>query len=75
VKGPGEERVKSVFTHFPFSLPPGALKCALSNNTNRIWKNEVVPKYITNFRIGFPIYLGMFSKPKNAVLKNKRNVT
>jgi hypothetical protein len=44
MKGPEEERVKSIFIHFPFSLPLGALKCELSNNTNRIWKNELGPK-------------------------------
>jgi hypothetical protein len=44
IKGPGEERVKSIFIHFPFSLPSSALKLVLSNSINRIWKNELHPK-------------------------------
>jgi hypothetical protein len=30
MKGPGEERVKSIFIHFPFSLLSGVLTCVLS---------------------------------------------
>jgi hypothetical protein len=36
LKGPGEERVKSILIRFPFLLPSGALKCVLSNTTDRI---------------------------------------
>jgi hypothetical protein len=31
--GLGEERVKSIFIHFPFSQPSGALKCVLTAQT------------------------------------------
>jgi hypothetical protein len=41
MKGPGEERVKSISTHFPFSLSSDALKSVVSNSKNRIWKNEL----------------------------------
>jgi hypothetical protein len=45
VKGPGDERVKSIFfINFPISLPSGALKTVLYNSTNKIWKNEFCPK-------------------------------
>jgi hypothetical protein len=44
VKGPGEERVKSIFIDFPFSLPSGALKCVLHKSTHKILKNELGPK-------------------------------
>jgi hypothetical protein len=44
MKGPGEERVKSIFIHFPFSLPSGALNCVISNSTNIILKKEEEPK-------------------------------
>jgi hypothetical protein len=44
MKGPGEERVKSIFIHFTFLLPSGALKCVLFNSINTIWKNELRPK-------------------------------
>jgi hypothetical protein len=44
MKSPGEERCKSIFIHYPFSLPSGALKCVLSNSANRIYKNELGPK-------------------------------
>jgi hypothetical protein len=42
MKGPGEELAKSIFTHFPFSLPSGAF--VLSNSANRFLKNELSPK-------------------------------
>jgi hypothetical protein len=44
MEGPREERVKSIFINFPFSLSSVALKCVLSSITNRIWKNELGPK-------------------------------
>jgi hypothetical protein len=44
MKGPEEERVKSIFINFLFSLPSGALKGVFSNITNRIWKNELGSK-------------------------------
>jgi hypothetical protein len=40
----GEELVKAISIHVPFSLPSGALKYALSSRTNRIWENELNPK-------------------------------
>jgi hypothetical protein len=44
MKGSGEERVKSIFIQFPFSLPSGALNYVLSKSTNSIWKKELGPK-------------------------------
>jgi hypothetical protein len=70
LEGPGEERVKSNFINFPFSLPSGALKCVLSNNTNRIWKKELGQKIVyKKFQNRFPYCLSTFSKLKNALLK------
>jgi hypothetical protein len=34
-----KEFLFSIFIHFLFSRPSGALKFVLSNSTNRIWKN------------------------------------
>jgi hypothetical protein len=44
-KGPGEERLKYIFIHFPFLFLPGALKCVISNNPNEIRKNEFQNKF------------------------------
>jgi hypothetical protein len=43
-KDQGKERIHFIFIHFTFSLPCGALKCVLSNSTNRNVKNESGPK-------------------------------